>query len=167
MRQEDESGAMYRRNYVAIYLHLVWGTWDREPLLHGEVERLIYRAIGEKCSDLRARMVALGGVEDHVHLLVMLPSTLTVATLVGQVKGASAHLANHTEPAQSAELFKWQGTYGAFSLGQQQVPHVVEYIRRQREHHALGTLRSEWEEVSREDGEDDSAPGEAAPGINR
>ena len=141
---------MYRRNYVALYTHLVWGTWDRQPLLRGAVEQQVYRAIGAKCADLDATMVALGGVEDHIHLLVLLPATLTVANLVGQVKGVSSHLVNHQGLMPQGDIFKWQGTYGAFSVSQSLVREVANYIRHQREHHASGTLRSEWEEPEAE-----------------
>jgi putative transposase len=141
---------MYRRNYLSLFVHLVWGTWDRQPLLHGAIEQQVYRAIGAKCVGLKATMVALGGVEDHVHLLVSLPSTLDIATLVGEVKGASSHLVNQQKLMPRDEIFKWQGTYGAFSVSQPLVQEVAQYIRHQREHHASGLLRSEWEMPARE-----------------
>lgn len=70
------------RNQLSVFLHLVWATWDRRPLLHGDIERQVHRAISAKCEELEVKLVALGGVEDHLHLLVRLPSTLTIADLV-------------------------------------------------------------------------------------
>ena len=65
-----------RRARVAVYVHLVWATWDRQPLLQGDLQRRVHRAIAAKCEELGAEVVALGGVEDHVHLLIGLPATI-------------------------------------------------------------------------------------------
>ena len=136
---------MYRRNYLSLFVHLVWATWERQPLLIGTTQQEVYRAIGAKCAELGADLVALGGIEDHVHLLVSLPATLTIANLAGQVKGVSSHLITHEGAAPSGDLFKWQGTYGAFTVSQQLVRDVTNYILHQREHHASGTLKDDWE----------------------
>lgn len=133
-----------RRTRVAVFLHLVWGTWDRAPLLVGEMERRIYHSIQASCVAMGAETLALGGVEDHVHLLVRLPATLSIADLVKQVKGASAHLATHEVAPQ--KFFKWQGGYAAFSIGQRQLTTVRAYIIHQKEHHRNNTLVPEWEE---------------------
>lgn len=130
-----------RHSRVVVFVHMVWGTWDRLPLLTRETAREVYRAIGAKCEELGAEVLALGGVEDHVHLLVRLPATLAVAELVKQVKGASSHTATHAMGA----VFKWQGAYGAFSVGVKDVGRVCAYIAAQREHHAAGSLVAEWE----------------------
>ena len=132
-----------RQTWTGLFVHLVWGTWDRLPMLTEELKTPVYRAIGAKCTELRAELVAVGGMEDHVHLLVQLPSTLCVADLVKHVKGASAHLVTHQlAPAQP---FKWQGAYAAFTVCPHHVTRVRDYIARQREHHAAGFLVTEWE----------------------
>ena len=123
---------------VAIYVHLVWATWDRLPLLSDAIGPAIYRAIGAKCEELRADVLAIGGMEDHVHLLVRLPATLAIADLVKHVKGASAHLANFRLPDSGS--FRWQGSYAAFSVGPDGLPSVINYIAKQRQHHSSNTL---------------------------
>jgi putative transposase len=138
-----------RRTRVALFAHLVWGTWDRLPLLVGETQRRVYRCIEATCVEMGAEVVALGGIEDHVHLLARLPATLSVADLVKQVKGASSHLATH-EVAPDA-FFKWQGGYAAFSVGQGQLEPICDYIAHQREHHRVGSLIPEWEEDTADD----------------
>jgi REP element-mobilizing transposase RayT len=132
-----------RRTYLAVFIHLVWTTWDRLPLINADYERPIYRAIGAKCRKLRAAPVAIGGVEDHGHLLVELPATVSLAELVGQVKGASAHLVTHR--LTPGEFFKWQGAYAAFSVSPTAVTRVHDYIAAQREHHSMGSILTEWE----------------------
>jgi putative transposase len=84
-----------RAPFTQLYLHCVWGTWVRLSLITPQIERRLYAAILAKCHELKCEMVALGGVEVHVHLLVRFPSTLAVATLLKEVKGASSHLMTH------------------------------------------------------------------------
>ncbi|HEX5503114.1 MAG TPA: IS200/IS605 family transposase [Thermomicrobiales bacterium] len=126
------------RQPPAIFVHLVWATWDRLPLLNEELSRQVYHAIGAKCQELGAQVIAIGGIEDHVHLLARLPATLSVADLLKHVKGASSHLVtHHLAPGQS---FKWQGSYGVCSVSPRHLAQVGDYIARQREHHAAGSL---------------------------
>ena len=138
-----------RRAGVAVYVHLVWATWDRLPLLVGEIERRVHRAIAAKCVELGAEVVALGGVEDHVHLLVALPATVSLAAFVGHVKGASSHFAGHEalNTDDDSRFFKWQGAYGAVSVSPDALAEVSDYIAHQREHHASNTLVADWENV--------------------
>jgi len=126
----------------AVFIHLVWATWDRLPLLTGEVEHTAYRAIGAKCEDLGAEIIALGGIEDHVHLLIKAPVTVPIATLAKEVKGASSHLVTHTFIGR---VFKWQGAYGAVSVSPHDVPKISSYINGQRQHHATGYILAEFE----------------------
>lgn len=135
-----------RRSGIAVYVHVVWATWDRLPLLAGEFERSVHRAIGAKCEELGAEVIALGGVEDHVHLLVALPATITLADFVGKVKGASSHLATHRAVPDGA-FFKWQGAYGAALVSPRELPAVSAYIAGQKEHHANGGLVPDWEHL--------------------
>ena len=132
-----------RRVQNAVFVHLVWATWDRLPLLVGAIERDIRRAIESKCKTLGIEIVAFGGVEDHIHLLVRLPATLAVADVVKHLKGASTHPL--TQRLHPDDFFKWQGAYGAFSVSLDHLGQVGEYIGRQREHHAHNTTIADWE----------------------
>jgi putative transposase len=131
-----------RRTKSAIFLHFVWGTWDRLPLLVDEKETLANRVIGDKCLELGAEIVALGGVEDHVHLLVCLPTTLSAADFMKHVKGASAHL---IAQKYAPDFFRWQGIYGVFSVSLNDISTVTAYIHQQRQHHRLGSTVDDWE----------------------
>ena len=133
-----------RKSQVTVFVHFVWATWDRLPLLTTDVQQQAYRVIGAKCGELGAEMIALGGIEDHVHLLVRLPATISIAEFVKHIKGASGHLLAQ-QGAPKERFFKWQGAYGAFSVSPRALPEVAEYIKRQREHHNAGTLIAEWE----------------------
>lgn len=100
-----------REPYTQLYLHLVWATWDRLPLITPNVEPRLYGPIIRKCRELKCVPIRIGGIENHTHLLVRLHTTIAVATLVKEVKGSSSHLMTH-EIAPN-DFFKWQGAYGA------------------------------------------------------
>jgi REP element-mobilizing transposase RayT len=132
-----------RDTYVRILVHLVWATWDRLPLITDEVEKRPYRAFSAVCADMRVKVVAIGGVEDHVHLLVALPATLTVVEVVKRLKGSTSHLITHE--VEGASSFKWQGAYAAISVSPRDAEMITHYILRQKEHHATQSLKPEWE----------------------
>jgi len=132
-----------RTPFTQLYLHCVWGTWDRLPLITPQVERRLYEAIAKKAHELKCEVLALGGIEDHVHLLVRFPTTLSVADLLKGVKGASSHLMTH-EIAPN-EFFKWQGAYGAFTVSKSNVAAVSDYVLNQKTHHKNHQVIEEWE----------------------
>jgi REP-associated tyrosine transposase len=134
--------------FTQLYLHVVWATWDRMPLLVPKVERAVYATVLAKCRELGADPVAIGGLADHIHLLVRLPTTLAVADLVKEVKGGSSHLVTHE--VVPSEFFKWQGSYGAFSVSKEVVPQVTAYIERQKEHHRGSGVVTDWERTTLE-----------------
>jgi REP element-mobilizing transposase RayT len=101
-----DKGLAMHQTRVAVFVHVTWGTWDRLPLLTGEVERAVHRSLSDGCEELGAQVVAVGGVDDHIHLLVRLPGIISLAELMRRIKGASAHLVTHQ--IAPGEFFKWR-----------------------------------------------------------
>ena len=132
-----------RAPYTQLYVHMVWSTWDRLPLITEVVEPRLYAAIAVKCRELNCEPLAIGGIADHVHLLARLHPTIAVSTLAKEVKGASSHLVTHE--IATGEFFKWQGSYRAFTLRKSETLHVKTYIESQKRHHREGQLQTEWE----------------------
>jgi len=126
-----------REPYTQLYVHLVWSTWDRQPLMSPVIKVAVYTCIKAECITLKAEALAVGGTADHVHVLVRIPSTVSIAELVKQIKGASSHLVTHT--VADAQSFKWQGAYGAFTVSKPLVSSVRSYILRQEDHHKAKT----------------------------
>jgi len=91
-------------------------------------------------NDMKA--LAIGGIEDHVHLLLSLPSTLTIAKAIQQVKGASSKWVHET--FREHEHFAWQEGYGAFSIGVSQVDRTIGYIESQAKHHRKTSFQEEF-----------------------
>jgi REP element-mobilizing transposase RayT len=137
-----------RRNKLALFLHLVWATWDRLPLITPDIERRLYRNIESEAQKQGCTVLALNGTEDHVHLLVIFPTTITIADVLKHVKGVSSRFVNET--LRPSAQFKWQGSYGAFTVSRWDVARIKEYIKRQKEHHRGGELVPELEETFEE-----------------
>jgi putative transposase len=130
-------------SYNQLYLHCVWATWDRLPLITPDVEPQLYAALAAKCKGLGCVPLAIGGVSDHVHLLVHFAPTITISRLIGEMKGSSSHAMTHT--IAPGVFFKWQGAYGAFTISKRSVPQVQAYILNQKIHHANQTVLPELE----------------------
>ena len=131
-----------RANFTQLYLHYVWATWDRLPLITPDIQKVIYAAIIQQCEQLGCTVIAVGGIEDHVHLLTGFPPTLTLSDLIKQIKGSSSHLITHEIKHR---FFKWQGSYGAFTVSHGDIDTVANYIRNQATHHQQKSIVSTWE----------------------
>ena len=141
-------------SYISIYLHFVWGTWDGHAFIRPEWERDLWAEIRHEVLAQQCRLLALGGTENHVHMLTQFRSTLTVAEFIKQVKGASSLWVN--DQMRPDFKFAWQGSYGVFSVGRREVPEIIGYIKKQKQHHAQGTLVPCWERMDRPTPSDDS-----------
>jgi putative transposase len=122
------------------YLHLVWATYQREPLLVDDTEALIYNCIRAEAKRLNCIILALGGLADHVHLVVEPPAMRGPGQIAKQIKGVSSHVANDKGIA-----FKWQAGYGAFSLSRPHLKAVVPYVQNQRQRHEDNDIWPNWE----------------------
>jgi putative transposase len=132
-----------RAPYTQLYLHLVWATWNRWPLITPKIRAAVYAGIKGQANRVGVDLIALGGMEDHVHALVRFPTTVTVADLVRHLKGATSHMVAHE--IRPGEAFRWQGGYGAFTVSKPGVPRARDYVLNQESHHALGTLHPDLE----------------------
>lgn len=134
--------------YEEVFVHIVWSTWDRLPLLDNErVKEAVYCCVAAKCREMKCNALAVGGIEDHVHLLTKLHRTIALADLVRDVKGSSSHMVNH-EYRLDSEL-RWQRGYGAVSVSPKGVETIKKYILNQALHHFDNTssdiLERTWE----------------------
>ena len=134
-----------RQPFTQLYVHLVWRTYNRLPWIAPDLEPPIYACIAHKVGELGGKTVAIGGDFDHVHLLARFTPSLSIARLVGEAKGCSAHLVNSQYPQKIH--FRWQGAYGAFTVSPSAVNKVADYVRCQKQHHEHKNLHEEWEEV--------------------
>jgi REP element-mobilizing transposase RayT len=87
------------------------------------------------------KVLSVGGVEDHVHALLSIPSTLSIAKAVQLLKGNASKWIHQTFPNQ--RLFEWQEGYGAFSIAVSGIEDTVRYIQTQQEHHQAHSFENE------------------------
>lgn len=128
--------------YTSIHLHLVFSTKNRERWITPDIEQSIWSYMGGICRSHGVKALHIGGVEDHVHLLISLPTTMALSEWMRRLKGESSKWISGQWPALKA--FSWQDGYGAFSVGQSQVADTIQYITRQREHHAKSSFENEY-----------------------
>lgn len=131
--------------FSQVYLHVVFSTRNRVRFIKPEIENDIWAGIGG-CAR-KHKMVALqvGGIEDHAHVLLSTPTTISPAQAAKYLKGDSS-LWIHNEFKQLRE-FAWQDGYGVFSVSKSAVPEVVNYIKNQRQHHNKQSFEEEYKSI--------------------
>ena len=124
------------KSRIAIWLHVVWSTKYREPLLDKKWRIDLFKYIQTVCKEHKIKLDFINGVEDHVHILLQLGATQNIGRIMKVIKGASAVWINKQGYMPDEFLFSWQNGYGAFSVSPDRVEIIRNYIRRQEAHHA-------------------------------
>jgi len=123
-------------------VHLVFSTKRREKLIHHDIEQELYIYMKAIARNLQSPALSIGGTEDHVHVLLVLPQTGILSSLVRNIKiGSSAWLRKKTPQFQN---FSWQRGYGAFSVSCSAKPKVLEYISMQKKLHEDRSFEDEY-----------------------
>jgi putative transposase len=126
----------------SILIHLIFSTKNREPLIATSIEPELYPYMATIFRALKSPLLAIDGTSDHVHILFSLGRVVKIADLVEEVKTESSKWIKTKGPGFGN--FYWQKGYGAFSIGQSQVPDLKRYIARQRIHHQRVTFQDEY-----------------------
>ncbi|HVU26937.1 MAG TPA: IS200/IS605 family transposase [Verrucomicrobiae bacterium] len=129
-------------SYVSAYFHCVFSTKERRPFITPELHERLYPFLGGIARQNKMTALEIGGVADHVHLLLSLPATVPVSKAMQLIKGGSSKWIHETFPNQ--RLFSWQEEYGAFSVSVSQLDKTIAYIRGQVEHHRKVTFEEEF-----------------------
>ncbi|MEM7352465.1 MAG: IS200/IS605 family transposase [Acidobacteriota bacterium] len=126
--------------YTNLLYHLIFSTKERHPLISPEIQEPLYLYIGGIVRQQKGVLLAVGGMPDHIHLLVNLRAEPSLALHLKAIKGSSSRRINRANP----ELrFAWQAGYGAFSVSQSQVRRVRRYIQEQPKHHRQTSYKEE------------------------
>ena len=119
---------------VRLYGLLTWTTLRRLPLIHARVAEFLRRILPKIADHHACRVVEIGIVSNHVHLLIELSPRPDVPRLVQGLKGASARIANRDGYMPRARL-QWASGYDFRSIGMRDLPRVIEYVRNQATRH--------------------------------
>jgi putative transposase len=133
------------QSLVQNYLHIVFSTKHRQPLIHAPVESELHSYLGGICNKLECYVLKVGGYTDHVHILCKLSKKIALMKLMEELKGHSSKWIK-TKGA-GYENFFWQDGYGAFSVKGSEVDRVIAYITNQHQHHSKKKFQDEYRSI--------------------
>jgi putative transposase len=131
-------------SYNKIWLHAIWATKERAPLIHPSVENKIHVFISEQLREQGCPVRIINGMRDHIHCLFLLSPQKSIADVIKQIKGSSSHFINQNNLI--ADKFAWQTGYAAYSVSESVVDKVFQYIQNQKQHHAKKPFQQEYDE---------------------
>jgi len=129
-------------SYVSSYFHCVFSTKERRPFITPKLRERLWPFLGGIARQNKMKAIEIGGVEDHVHILLSLPSTMPISKALQLMKGGSSKWIHETFPEH--RLFAWQEECGAFSVSVSQLDKTNEYIKGQKAHHTKMTFQEEF-----------------------
>ena len=132
-------------SYLSCYIHYVFSTKGRQPWITSELQERLFEYMGGIAKTHKMKSIRVGGTENHVHQLISLPSTLTIARAVQLIKGNSSKWIHDTFPQY--QYFEWQEGYGAFSVNVSLIEKTIAYITNQQEHHRIKTFEEEFVQI--------------------
>jgi putative transposase len=135
--------------HLSLHYHVVFSTKNREPFIHADWRGNLHAYLGGIIRNLNGVAEAVGGPNDHVHLLLGLRATHCLADVVRDLKRDSSEWVKKTI---QVERFGWQEGYGAFTVSPKQIEAVKRYVANQEEHHRKRTFQDEYLEFLRESG---------------
>ena len=130
-------------SYNQIWIHAIWSTKVRLPLIHKSVEKTIHQYLFDQLRELGCPVRIVNGMPDHIHALFLLSPRKSIADVIKQIKGSSSHYINANNHID--HKFAWQTGYAAYSVSESAVDKVFQYIKNQKEHHQKNTFQQEYE----------------------
>ena len=127
--------------YCCALYHCVFSTKERRKAISVEIQARLWAYMGGIAREHGMKALAVGGTNDHVHILLSVPTTLPIAKAMREIKSAASKWMNENHLAHH---FEWQEGYGAFSIGWAQVDTTIAYITRQAEHHQKRDFQAEF-----------------------
>lgn len=131
-------------SFTKLWVHLVFSTKVRQPLISSEIETRIFNHMRIQFSEMKCWIKAINAMPDHIHILYLQSPDISVADVVKQVKGNTSHWINQQELLP--KKFAWQTGYSSFSVSESQVDRVIRYIENQKEHHRSKSFAVEYDE---------------------
>ena len=128
--------------YVSNLMHCILSTKERAPLIDSDPETRLWPYVGGIARENRMKALLIGGTMDHIHTLLSLPSSLSIAKAMQLIKGGSSKWVHDSFPR--SQNFGWQEGYGAFSVSVSQMQRTISYINDQKSHHRKRTFQEEF-----------------------
>jgi REP element-mobilizing transposase RayT len=133
--------------YSHCYNHIVFSTKNRINLIHPDIENRVWAYIGGIARKHNLTALQVGGIDNHIHVLISSPPSVSPSQIAQWIKGATSHWIHSEFPELKG--FAWQDGYGVFSVCKSHSQKVIDYIKNQREHHKRQTFEEEYVELLR------------------
>jgi putative transposase len=128
-------------SYTSCMIHFIFSTKGRQKIITSELQERLWPYIGGIAKARKMKALAVGGTQDHVHILLSMPSTISVSKAIQEIKAVSSKWIHENFPHH--ENFAWQQGYSAFSVSISHVNKTISYINSQNEHHRRKTFKEE------------------------
>jgi putative transposase len=128
--------------YSQIYIQTVFAVQGRQSLIKSEWKEELYKYISGIVSNHEQKLLAIGGIENHIHILIGLKANCEISKLVQEIKANSSRFINKRQFVKGK--FSWQEGFGAFSYSRSQLDVVIKYIQNQERHHAKKSFKQEY-----------------------
>ncbi|RFS14249.1 IS200/IS605 family transposase [Emticicia sp. C21] len=128
--------------YTQIHLHIIFAVKYRDGLIQISWKDELYKYITGIVQERKHKLIIINGMPDHLHILIGMHPTQSIADLLQDIKGNSSTWINKRKLVRGK--FEWQEGYGVFSYGKSQIKDVIKYIENQEEHHRNRTFREEY-----------------------
>lgn len=132
------------QSLVKNYVHIVFSTKYRQPLIYPPYEDELHSYLGGICKSMDCQPIKIGGYTDHVHMLCRLSQKIALMKLLEEVKSHSSKWIKTKD--RSLSNFYWQNGYGAFSVNPAEADVVIAYIANQHAHHSKKNFQDEYRE---------------------
>jgi REP element-mobilizing transposase RayT len=129
-------------SYTSLHYHIIFSTKERRPLVTDDIRGRLYEYMRGVIRNEACFLRAIGGMPDHIHLLMTSHATKSVADLMRVVKTNSSKWIHEAFPDHRA--FGWQDGYGAFTVSESAIADVQRYIENQSEHHKRRSFQDEF-----------------------
>lgn len=130
-------------SFNKIWIHAIWATKERTPLISGVIEKRVYDFISAQLREQGCPIRIVNGMPDHIHCLFLLNPQKSIAEVIKQIKGSSSHFINQNDLTDTK--FAWQTGYAAYSVSESVVDKVFQYIKSQKTHHQKKSFQEEYE----------------------
>lgn len=138
---------MMPEGYSKIWIHAIWQTTGKLPLILPEIEPKVYKIVSDEFANSGCKVEIINGAADHIHILFLLNPTVSISNLIRQIQVESSKLIN--AECFSAGSFGWHPDYLTLSVSESQIPKLLEYLKNQKDFHKTKSFQQENIEFKR------------------
>ena len=144
--------SLRNKTFSKLHIQVVFAVQYRNALISDSWKERLYNYMAAIIQNNKHKLLAIGGTDDHVHILIGFRPSQSISDLMKDVKGCSSKWINDNRLTEG--WFSWQEGYGAFSYSKEDVPAVIRYILNQPEHHKKQNMVNEYKMMLEENGVD-------------